>query len=592
MAVNLPSLAVKGSKGFNLLQPTDYKGQQGFQPDESKSCKVFQFSHDGKRLAWSNMSTVQIAVLQDDGVWTVSVTLQQPKVNALHWSPLSTLLTTWETYGHAPGQEPKPNLHLWDPKTGEKVKSFFQKKFAGWCPMWTQDEGLCSRMVNNEVQFYANNDFSTVSNKIHMEKLSNFSMSSVKGSPHIVTCVPGQKGGPSFCKLFQFPNFGDNQVLGNKSFFQADSVDIMWNSPGTGVLLLVQSEVDKTGASYYGKQQLYFMTVKGETSMVSLSKDGPIYSVVWSPKGDVFAVVFGFMPAKAALFNMKGDQIYDFGKGHRNEAIFNPQSNILMIGGFGNLRGKVEMWDISVPTKPDLISSFDAPDTTDVKWNPDGQHLLTNTCAPRLRQGNGFKIWHYSGSLLHEQAIEAPEELWEAGWQTAQQGTFPTFKTSKQLVKGITSSQPQAVSQAYRPPGARGTVSNFRFTLHDDDEDSAAPKKGTKEENLSKSALKNKKRKEAAKKKKEEEEVGGAANKQDNAAINITNQNTNGYMGAAGILFDPEKEKKKKKINEKLASIQALKKMQTDGKVLEKNQLEKVSREAELLDELKKLSMR
>ena len=45
-------------------------------------------------------------------------------------------------------------------------------------------------------------------------------------------------------------------------------------------------------------------------------------------------------------------------------------------------RGKIDMWDVSGRT---LISSFDAPDTTDVKWNPDGQHIVTSTCAPRLR---------------------------------------------------------------------------------------------------------------------------------------------------------------------------------------------------------------
>jgi translation initiation factor 2A len=66
----------------------------------------------------------------------------------------------------------------------------------------------------------------------------------------------------------------------------------------------------------------------------------------------------------------------------QNLALFNPQSNILMIGGFGNLRGRIEMWDMA---NNSLISTFDAPDSTDVKWNPDGQHILTTTCAPRLR---------------------------------------------------------------------------------------------------------------------------------------------------------------------------------------------------------------
>jgi len=584
-AENLSCLAVRGSNGFSLHKPTDYAPHQGFQPDESKTCKFFHFSHDGSRLAWSNMSTVQIAVLKN-GVWTVSVTIQQPKVYALQWSPMSNLLATWEMYSTSPGQEPKPNLHLWDSKSGEKVKSFFQKKFGGWCPLWSLDESICSRMVNNEIQFYKNNDFSSIAHKIHMQKVSHFGMSTNAGGvgTHVVTYAPGHKGGPSFSKLYRFPNFGENEVLAHKSFFQADSVDIKWNNPGTGVLLLVQAEVDKTGASYYGKQQLHYMNIKGDTCMVSLSKEGPIYSVTWSPKGDLFAVVYGFMPARTSLFNNKGDQVFDFGTGPKNLAMFNPQSSILMIGGFGNLRGKIDMWNVSKP-KPELISSFEAPDTTDVKWNPDGKHLLTTTCAPRLRQGNGYKIWHYSGSLMHERSIVAPEELWEADWQAAAPGTFPTFSISKQQVQGISSSQPQVSKQVYRPPGARGTLSTFK--LHDDED--VPPKKEEKEENLSKSALKNKKRREAARKKKDEEEALG---KQNSAQTNSQTNKGNEYRGAAGLLFDPEVEKKKKKINDKLTSIKALKDLQAQGKQLEKNQLEKLAREAELLDELNKLTVK
>lgn len=32
--------------------------------------------------------------------------------------------------------------------------------------------------------------------------------------------------------------------------------------------------------------------------MVALGKDGPIYSVEWSPNSTEFTVVYGFMPAK------------------------------------------------------------------------------------------------------------------------------------------------------------------------------------------------------------------------------------------------------------------------------------------------------
>ena len=41
---------------------------------------------------------------------------------------------------------------------------------------------------------------------------------------------------------------------------------------------MTQSEVDKTGASYYGKTQLHYVDWEGDTAMVQLAKEGPIYS--------------------------------------------------------------------------------------------------------------------------------------------------------------------------------------------------------------------------------------------------------------------------------------------------------------------------
>jgi predicted 2-oxoglutarate/Fe(II)-dependent dioxygenase YbiX len=122
----------------------------------------------------------------------------------------------------------------------------------------------------------------------------------------------------------------------------------------------------------------------------------------------------------------------------------------------------------------------------------------------------------------------------------------------------ITSSQP------YLPPGVS------------DEKQSAAP------DNLSKSALKNKKRREAAKNKaKAETETNGAASVPE----------TNNSQGAKGILSDPDKEKKIRKLNEKIQSIQKIKQAHSEGKPLEKNQIEKLSKEQELLDELEALKL-
>ena len=68
-------------------------------------------------------------------------------------------------------------------------------------------------------------------------------------------------------------------------------------------------------------------------------------------------------------------------------------------------------------------------------------------------------------------------------------------------------------------------------------------------------------------------------------------ESSNSYQGAKGLLFDPQKEKKVKKLTEKMAKIQKLKEDKAGGKELEKNQLEMLSREAELLEELRTLQL-
>ena len=61
------------------------------------------------------------------------------------------------------------------------------------------------------------------------------------------------------------------------------------------------------------------------------------------------------------------------------------------------------------------------------------------------------------------------------------------------------------------------------------------------------------------------------------------------------ILFiltgDPDKDKKIRKLNDKLTQIAKLKEQVKNGKVLEANQLDKIKRESELLSELKQLQL-
>ena len=108
---------------------------------------------------------------------------------------------------------------------------------------------------------------------------------------------------PGFAKLFTHPNFHpEKDVIATKSFFQSDKMEVEWSYDGRMALLLTQSEVDKTGGSCYGKQQLHFMAANGTTALVQLPKQGPIYSFKWSPSALEFVVIYGFMPCASTIF--------------------------------------------------------------------------------------------------------------------------------------------------------------------------------------------------------------------------------------------------------------------------------------------------
>ena len=42
--------------------------------------------------------------------------------------------------------------------------------------------------------------------------------------------------------------------------------------PGSAVLVLTTTEVDKTGASYYGEQGLHYLSAKGEGNIVVVGR--------------------------------------------------------------------------------------------------------------------------------------------------------------------------------------------------------------------------------------------------------------------------------------------------------------------------------
>ncbi|XP_035857521.1 eukaryotic translation initiation factor 2A isoform X2 [Sander lucioperca] len=579
MAPPIPLLAVRGSDGTSLLSgPPTCEEHSTFQRD-SRSSRCVTFSRDGTLFAWCNGHSVSVVKSSDVSVVT---SLNLPKTSLLDISPLNTILVTWQPYSKAQDSaQGEANLQLWDLESGQLIKALYQKKMESWCPSWSEDEKIAVRSVNNELHFYENNDFQTIANKLHMQKVSDFVLSPGGQPSKVCVYVPGSKGAPSFVRLYQYPVLGGpTAALANKSFFKADRVSMVWNRRASAVLVTASTEVDKTGASYYGEQTLHYLAVNGETALVQLQKKGPIYDVVWSPGSTEFCVVYGFMPAKVTVYNLKCDPVFDFGTGPRNAAYYSPQGNILVLAGFGNLRGQMEVWDVK---KYKQVSKPQAPDATHFSWCPDGEHVVTATCSPRLRVSNGYKIWHYTGSVLHRVETAAGAELWEVRWQPFPAGSFPERPVKYQAAPSELGTTQAAPTQAYRPPALRHLPATASAKLHEEELPQNQRPAAPGEKGLSKSALKNQKKREAKKAAKQEAKPEPEAPSDPAPVSNNQSEPSSG---------DPETDKKIKNLKKKLKAIEELKDQQASGKVLQKNQLEKLQKEDQLLKELEDLQIR
>ncbi|OWR51333.1 putative Eukaryotic translation initiation factor 2A, partial [Danaus plexippus plexippus] len=391
-------------------------------------------------------------------------------------------------------------------------------------PKWSADEKLFAILVNNRVLIYEDVKLDHYTHSIQAEKLQAFSISpSLAPAYYISIFTLGKAGQPSFWRVFKFPNFDPTQSVVSRSSFQADKATFHWNRRGTNLFVLTQTDVDKTGGSYYGKQSLSYGDVKGNGGNMTFSKEGPIHAISWNP------------------------------------------------GGFGNIAtGHISVWDVRGYKK---LGECSAPDTTSLAWDPRGECFLTATTYPRLTVGNGYKIWHYTGALMHKRTCEDKENLLSISWQP---GNYPKSDLSKSVPKSIEVT-PKATA-AYRPPGARNKPSTFTFHEHE-----KPHKPGQVEATPSKQAIKQKEKREARKARKAEE--------RGDAAPTVTPTTPTTPKAPFVSTGDPEKDKKIKNLNKKLNDIEKLKQQKASGKQLELNQLAKIENEAALLQELAQLKL-
>ncbi|CCM04562.1 uncharacterized protein FIBRA_06743 [Fibroporia radiculosa] len=467
--------AYRGQKVLGLVGGTpNYESLDGFQVPDVPA-RTYRYSPDGRLYAYAVPSCVRI--FQAENAQLLQE-LPLPNIVEINFSPRGTYFSTWERPVKLEDGAQHKNLRVFSVSTGEELVAFTQKSQEEWDLQYTISESHAIRLVGQEIQVFRPAEWSSgVVDKLKVEGATSVVLSPGL-NPSVAIFVAGKNGAPASVKIYSLMGLNAPPTC-QKMFFKADKSQIKWNTLGTQVLVLTQTEVDQANKSYYGETGGFcILSAAGNFDCrITLDKEGPVHDFTWSPNSKEFSVIYGFMPAKAMLFDQRARTLHDFGTAFCNFTSFNPQGRLLAMAGFGNLAGKVDIYDRRTLAK---VTSIDASNTSHCEWSPDGRFLLTATLSPRLRVDNGIKIWHCTGPLVHVHLID---ELYQASWRPTPVDAAPPFPqnippspapaSSVLELAAVAKPAPTRPAGAYRPPGARGLEASSAYKR--DENSSSAP---------------------------------------------------------------------------------------------------------------------
>ena len=136
---------------------------------------------------------------------------------------------------------------------------------------------------------------------------------------------------------------------------------------------------------------------------VDLDKEGPVHDVSWGSEAE-FGVVYGYMPAKTTLYDIRANPIQTISTGPRNTIKFSPGAKFVLVAGFGNLAGTMDIFSRKGKVW-EILTSMEASNASVCEWSPDETFILTATTSPRLRVDNGVKVWWVGGKLVYKEEM-------------------------------------------------------------------------------------------------------------------------------------------------------------------------------------------
>ena len=178
------------------------------------------------------------------------------------------------------------------------------------------------------------------------------------------------------------------------------------------------------------------------------------------------------MPAKTVIFNTRAQPVHTFAIAPRNTVLFSPHGRFVLVAGFGNLAGQMDIYDLERDMAK--ICTIEASNASVCEWSPDGKHILTATTSPRLRVDNGIRIWHAGGPLMYNEDMN---ELYHVCWRPQPASSYPLEADPLSPIPAphvsannfmATKKTPSKPAGAYRPPGARGLATPLAFKREDE----------------------------------------------------------------------------------------------------------------------------
>lgn len=594
----------------------DYEDILSF-PKPTVECRVALYSPSGSYFAYTQPTEVVVTKTTADAPLVLRIPIND--TFDLHFSPNGKYIALW-TKPILLDKESgvwTENVLIYNVEANRVVTRWSNKIQNGWKPQFTQDESIVAKNFNNkEIHFFdlKNNEEVNIHRPTHKFKLldsktvfQNFQISPGL-NPSVAIFVPEKGGKPAQVLVYNIPNF--TQPMCTKTFFKAERCQLKWNSIGTALLALSLTDHDTTNQSYYGETNLYLLGIAGlYDSRIDLKREGPIHDITWSPSAREFAVIYGYMPSETTFFDARGNAIHSLPTLPRNTILYSPHARFVLVAGFGNLQGTVDVYDRQ--NKFQKITTFEATNTSVCEWSPCGRYILTATTSPRLRVDNGLKVWHASGKLIY---LKEYQELLSIGWKPQPIETFPLLKqleaapeshesakefvAKKEAMKASAATKPAG---AYRPPHARNTAgSNTATSLYQKELQNnmgksavvgftrtpkVIPGAAPVVEKESKSAAKNRKKREAKRAQQDELKKEGVASPSPSPSPAPLSSDSGSVVGGVGSI----EEKKIRSLLKKLRAIEALKMKQANAEPLEDTQVSKIKKEDEIRTELASL---